>query len=74
MQLGPLHEQAQTLAVLDALVRWIDWCTLTGCPALPCRVPQCSKSLGKAWVPNKLLNKLTSRGRSDSQSIFEKVC
>jgi DNA-binding transcriptional MerR regulator len=31
-----------------------------------------SKSLGKAWVPPKLLNKLTSRGRSDSQSIFEK--
>lgn len=72
MQLGPLHEQAQTYAALDAVAH--DWRTLTGCPALLCRVPQCSKSLGKAWVPNKLLNKLTSRGRSESQSIFEKVC
>lgn len=38
-------------------------------PPLPPR----SKSLGKAWVPDKLLNKLASRGRSNSQSIFEKV-
>lgn len=43
----------------------------SGSPAL-CS-PYCSKSLGKAWVPDKILNKLTSRGRSDSQSIFEKV-